>query len=109
AEQAGPLGKLGAFLNAHGRAIYGSRPDPDLPKVETGDASVLPVRVGRARFALVAGVLPAEVRLTGWGGVTGLAMLDGSAITSRRDGHDLVAAMPPAMTRASAGVLEVAA
>ncbi|WP_164156082.1 alpha-L-fucosidase [Sandarakinorhabdus rubra] len=104
-EQAGPLAHLGAFLKAHGRAIYGSRPDTTLPKVQQDGSDVLPVCVGRQRFALVAGPLPP--RLPGWGGAAGLSLLDGPPLACRRDGDDLVIDSAAAPTEAC--VLEVAA
>lgn len=108
-EQAGPLRQLGAFLKANGRAIYGSRPDGALPKVDVAGAAVLPVRVGRQRFALVAGALPANIRLEGWGAVSGLALLDGRSVPCRREGDDLLADVLPMLAGAPFAVLEVAA
>jgi hypothetical protein len=41
--------------------------------------------------------------------VTGLSLLGGPALDCRRDGDDLVVEVPPALTGASASVLEIAA
>jgi alpha-L-fucosidase len=108
-EQTGPLRHLGDFLKHHGRAIYGSRPWAGLPQVGSGDTLLLPVGAGGAQFALVAGPLPPTLRLAGWGRVTGLSLLGGPALDCRRDGDDLVVEVPPALTGASASVLEIAA
>ncbi len=109
AEQAGPLGVLGAFLRANGHAIYGSRPDPALPAAEIAGTAVLPVRVGGRRYALVAGALPDDARLAGWGMVSGLSILDGPAVPCRREGGDLLLQPPAALAGAPFAVLEVAA
>ncbi len=108
-EQAGPLRALGAFLQANGQAIYGSRPDTALPRAEIGGASVLPVTVGRRRFALVAGALPATFRLAGWGGVAGLSIFGGPPLACQRDGDDLQVTLPPALAASAHAVLTVAA
>jgi alpha-L-fucosidase len=108
-EQAGPLRALGDFLGANGHAIYASRPDAALPQCDVGGTAVMPVRVGQARFALVAGALPGETRLAGWGGVQGLAPRDGAPLACRRDGDDLVVEVPLALGGSSACVLEVTA
>lgn len=107
-EQAGPLSVLGAFLRANGRAIYGSCPDVSVPKAEISGTWVLPVRVGGARFALVAGELTGEIRLAGWGGVMGLSILDGPALSCQRDGDDLLVQVPPRLPASAYAVLEVA-
>jgi alpha-L-fucosidase len=107
-EQAGPLRALGDFLKTYGRAIYGSRPWPALPQVGSGDTLVLPVTAGGVCFALVAGRLPATLRLHGWSCVAGLSLLDGPALECRRDGSDLVVVVPPALARTAACVLEIA-
>lgn len=107
-EQAGPLQALGDFLKTYGRAIYGSRPWSALPKVESGETLLLPVAVGGMRFALVAGSLPATLRLHGWASVAGLSLLDGQALDCRRDGNDLVVVVPPALANTAACVLEIA-
>jgi len=108
-EQAKPLRALGAFLEANGQAIYASRPDDALAEVDLSGTAVLPVRVGRERFALVAGTLPAEARLAGWGGVRSLSLLGGPGVPCRRDGDDLLVERPPALFGSSAAVLEVEA
>lgn len=109
AEQAGPLRSLGEFLAAHGEAIYGSRPWPGLPKAAVDGTSLLPVSVGRRRFVLVAGPLPPVLRVAGWGGITGLAMLHGPDLACAQAGDDLVVQVPPPFTGAAASVLAVAA
>ncbi|MEM1133545.1 MAG: alpha-L-fucosidase [Pseudomonadota bacterium] len=108
-EQARPLSALGTFLKTNGRAIYGSRPDDELCKLDISGTDVLPVRVGQQRFALVAGPLPANLRLAGWEGVDGLSVLDGPALPCRREGDDLVVDIPPTLVGSAATVLEVTA
>jgi len=107
--QAGPLRHLGDFLKHYGRAIYGSRPWSGLPQAESGDTLLLPVAVGGAHFALVAGPLPSKLQLAGWGGVAGLSLLGGPALDCRRDGDDLVVEVPPTLSGVTASVLEIAA
>jgi alpha-L-fucosidase len=84
-EQAGPLAALGRFLRANGAGIYGSRPDDSFPAVEADGVRVMAVRVGRRRFALVAGPAEGTLRLPGWQGVTGLARLSGEPVEMSRD------------------------
>jgi alpha-L-fucosidase len=89
--QSRPLVALGAFLAAHGRAIFGTRPDPMLPRAALGEASIFAVARGSERFALVAGSLPpGEVRLAGWGAVRRLSVLGGAPVAARHEGADLV-------------------
>jgi hypothetical protein len=83
-EQAGPLAALGRFLRANGAGIYGSRPDDALPPVEVDGARVMAVRVGRRRFALVAGPAAGTIRLPGWQGVTAFAQLSGEPVEMSR-------------------------
>lgn len=107
-EQAGPLEQLGMFLKANGAAIYGSRPWTQLSRADADGATLFPVSVGPRRFALVAGRLPGQVRLQGWGSVTGLSTLAGRPLDVRRENGDLILDVPPELG-ASAMVLEVKA
>ena len=50
AEQAQPLLGLGAFLAANAGAIYGSRPSPALPRIETDGATIMATTVGTRQF-----------------------------------------------------------
>ncbi|MBO6525431.1 alpha-L-fucosidase [Erythrobacter sp.] len=106
-EQAGPLRELGAFLRANGEAIYASRPDRELSKQEICGTDVLPVRVGRRCFALIAGSLPASIRLSGWASVSSVASLEGQVLSCRREGDDLVLDIPAAQVGSPAIVLEL--
>lgn len=108
-EQAGPLRALGDFLKANGRAIFGSRPDDRLPGAEIAGTPLLPVRVGQRRYALVAGALPAQFRLAGWGGVSGMSLLDGPAIPCQQVEGDLHVSLPPGLAGAPHAVLALAA
>lgn len=106
-EQAGPLGRLGVFLGEHGRAIYGSRPDRDLAALDVSGTAVLPVRVGREGFALVAGPLPPSVRLEGWGRVKGVSLFGGEPVPCRSEGEDLLIDLPRSVVGAGATVLGI--
>lgn len=105
-EQAGPLEHLGAFLKANGAGIFASRPYAGLPRVDVDGVALLPVSVGRRVYALVSGQMPGEVRLQGWGAVSGLATLSGQLLAVRRDRGDILLSLPPELA-GPAMVLEV--
>lgn len=107
AEQARPLQELGAFLGAHGGAIYGSRPDPSLPLVEQDGTAIMAVRTGGRRFAVVAGRVPGRLRLPGWTGITGALTWAGERLGVARSEDGVVVTLPETLAGLPAAVLEI--